>query len=297
MFGTQPLAMAEEFMMLKYVLITSNAWFIALTEGDRVNNRKPLFVPGCRPLCYVDSFEPILQRNKKYLLMGTEIGTADEILVNTFPELEHQTLGALNDKTKLGLVANALVYPIGPLARAVEPGMRNEVLSWLDMQPKEPVVYVGFGSGGTLSAKQTIELAWGLEICQRWIFVSWRLEFKSREYCQWCSNDRVANVAEQKMNATMLAEHIGVATWLKSLPLEDVIGRSEIEAMVRKIMVNKEGEAIRAEVKMLKSWAMKALSKGGSSYNSLANMARDWEVSLKCQNVNKEMPLTNKGAV
>ena len=80
--------------------------------------------------------------------------------MNTFHELEPQTLEALNDKRKLGLVANAPVYPIGPLVRSVEPGMRSKVLSWLDMQPKESVIYVSFGSGGTLSAKQTIELAW-----------------------------------------------------------------------------------------------------------------------------------------
>ncbi|OMO84311.1 hypothetical protein COLO4_22125 [Corchorus olitorius] len=38
------------------------------------------------------------------------------------------------------------------------------------------------------------------------------------------------------MNATMLAEHTGVAIRSK-LPSEEVIGRSEIESMVRKIMV------------------------------------------------------------
>ena len=90
-FGTEAFAIAEEFMMLKYVFITSNAWFLALTvhaptldkvvEDDHVINQKPLFIPGCKPICFVDSFEPILRRNnqvyKEYLRMGTEISTAD----------------------------------------------------------------------------------------------------------------------------------------------------------------------------------------------------------------------------
>ncbi|XWS42019.1 hypothetical protein CRYUN_Cryun17cG0132700 [Craigia yunnanensis] len=361
-FGTEAFAIAKEFMMLKYVFITSNAWFLALTvhvptldkevEDDHVNNQKPLFIPGCKPICFVDSFEPILRRNnqvyKEYLRMGTEISTADGILVNTFHELEPGTLAALNDKRKLGLVANAPVYPIGPLVRPVEPGMRSEVLSWLDMQPTESVIYVSFGSGGTLSGKQTIELAWGLEKSQqRFIWVvrppvendSAATVFKTSNgcadfpnylpdgflnrtgknglvvpiwapqaeilshpsiggflsHCGWNSSlESIVNgvpmivwplYAEQKMNATMLAEHIGVATRSKLLPSEDVIGRSEIEAMVRKIMVDKEGEAIRAQVKMLKSCAAKALSKGGFSYNSLAKVAKDCEITLQRENV------------
>ncbi|XP_021274537.1 anthocyanidin 3-O-glucosyltransferase 5-like [Herrania umbratica] len=361
MFGTEAFAIAEEFMMQKYVFITSNAWFLALTvhapaigkkeEDDHVNNQKPLVIPGCKPICFVDSFEPILKPNnqvyEQYLRMGTEISTADGILVNTFQELEPQTLAALNDKKKLGLVANAPVYPIGPLVRPAEPGVRNEVLSWLDMQPKESVIYVSFGSGGTLSAKQTTELAWGLEkSLQRFVWVlrlpvendSAATVFKTSNGCadyanylpdgflnrtsktglvvpMWAPQTEILNhpsiggflshggwnsslesivngvpmivwplYAEQKMNAAMLAEHIGMALRLKLLPSEDVIERSEIEAMVRKLLVGKEGEAFRARVKMLKSWAEKALSNGGGSYNSLANVAKDCEISLQSRN-------------
>lgn len=46
------------------------------------------------------------------------------------------------------------------------------MLDWLVMQPRESVIYVSFGSGGTLSAEQTKELAWGLELRQqRFIWV------------------------------------------------------------------------------------------------------------------------------
>ncbi|GMI68127.1 UDP-glucosyl transferase 72E1 [Hibiscus trionum] len=276
--------------------------------------------------------------------MGTEISTADGILVNTFHELEHQTLAALNDARKQGLVPNAPVYPIGPLVRPVKSGLRSEILSWLDVQPKGSVIYVSFGSGGTLSAEQTIELAWGLEKSQQrffWVvrppvendsaatvfntnssctdFPDYLPEgFLNRtskngpvvpmwapqseilshpsiggflSHCGWNSSlESIVNsvpmivwplYAEQKMNATLLAKHIGVAIRSKLLPSQGVIGRSEIEAMVRKIMVDKEGEAIRARAKMLKSCAAKALSKGGSSYNALANVAKDCEIRMQ----------------
>ncbi|XVF61995.1 hypothetical protein PTKIN_Ptkin08bG0180800 [Pterospermum kingtungense] len=362
MFGTEAFTIAEEFTMLKYVFVPSNAWFLALTvhaptldkevEDDHVNNQKPLLIPGCKPVHFADSFEPILQQNnqvyEEYMRMGMEIATADGILVNTFHELEPQTLAALNDKKKLGLVTNAPIYPIGPLVRPVEPGVRSEVLSWLDLQPKESVLYVSFGSGGTLSAKQTIELAWGLEKSQqRFVWVvrppvendSAATVFKTGNgssvdspsylpdgflnrnrnngfevpmwapqaeilshpsiggflsHCGWNSSlESIFNgvpmiawplYAEQKMNATMLAEHVGVATRSKLLPSEEVIGRAEIEAMVRKIMVDKEGEAIRNKAKLLKSRAAEALSSGGSSYNSLAKVARDCESTLQNEN-------------
>jgi coniferyl-alcohol glucosyltransferase len=68
------------------------------------------------------------------------------------------------------------IYPIGPLVklRQVEQQVPrgNKVLEWLDMQPSVSVIYVSFGSGGTLSKSQIAELAWGLELSQqRFIWV------------------------------------------------------------------------------------------------------------------------------
>ncbi|KAJ6288501.1 hypothetical protein OIU76_024478 [Salix suchowensis] len=145
----------------------------------------------------------------------------DGILVNTWQDLEGTTLGSLEDGKKLGRVA----------------------------QPIESVIYVSFGSGGTLSAKQTTELACGLESSgQRFIWV-------------------VRPPIENDSAAT-------------SFPAKELVDREEIETMVRTIM--DEGDARRARVRTLKSSAEKALSKAGSSYNSLAQVANDCESAFKC---------------
>lgn len=57
-----------------------------------------------------------------------------------------------------------------------------ECLKWLDEQPCNSVLYISFGSGGTLSHEQLIELAMGLEMSdQRFLWVI------------RCPNDRIAN--------------------------------------------------------------------------------------------------------
>lgn len=89
--------------------------------------------------------------------------------------------------------------------------------------------------------------------------------------------------AEQKMNATMLTEELGVAVRSKDLPTEKVVERDEIRRMVRRIMVDKEGEKIRSRVKQLKYSSEKALSVHGSSYNSLLEVANEWGICLQRQ--------------
>ncbi|KAJ6420028.1 hypothetical protein OIU84_030034 [Salix udensis] len=357
LFGIEAMVIAEEFNMLKYAFITSTAWFLALTlhmptidkviEDNHVKNQQALLIPGCKSLEFGDTFEPILDRNDQmyieYKRMGVDLQKFDGILVNTWQDLEGTTLVALEDGKKSGRVAQVPVFPVGPLVRAVKPaGPKSEMLEWLDMQPTESVIYVSFGSGGTLSAKQTTELACGLESSgQRFIWVvrppiendSAATVFKTNHrtddtpdflpdgfltrtrkigvvvpmwapqteilshpsvggfvsHCGWNSTlESIVNgvpmiawplYAEQGMNAAMLSEDIGVAIRSKSFPARELVVREEIETMVRTIM--DEGDARRARVKTLKSSAEKALSKAGSSYNSLAQVANDCESAFK----------------
>lgn len=77
------------------------------------------------------------------------------------------------------------------------------------------------------------------------------------------------------MNAEMLTEELGVAAGPEELPTKKVVAREEIEKMVRKIMVDKEGREIRVRVKEVKRSANKALrEEGGSSYVALSRFAK-----------------------
>ncbi|CAK7339526.1 unnamed protein product [Dovyalis caffra] len=358
-FGTEAFAVAEELNMLKYVFDTSNAWFLAITiyvptidknvEDKHIIQKQPLRIPGCKSVRFDDTLEAYLDRNDQtyieYKRIGIEMPMADGILVNTWEDLEPSTLGALRDSQMLGRVAKVPVYPIGPLSRPVGPSVtRNQVLNWLDMQRNESVIYVSFGSGGTLSSDQMTELAWGLELSkQRFVWVVrppidndasgtfFNLEDGSQEaqsflpkgflartsevglvipmwapqveilahpsvggflsHCGWNSTlESITNgvpmiawplYAEQKMNATLLTEELGVAVQPKTSASECVVARAEIEMMVRRIMEDEDGFEIRKTAKELKYSGEKALSsKGGSSYNSLSQIANDCELSL-----------------
>ncbi|KAG6729724.1 hypothetical protein I3842_01G045200 [Carya illinoinensis] len=369
LIGTESLPIAEELGLLKYVYVPSNAWFLALTvlvpfldrevEGEYVDQTEPLRIPGCRAVRPEDVVDPMLDRTNQqyfeYVRIGKEIPTSDGVLLNIWEELQPLTLAAFRDETLLGRFSKTPVYPIGPLTRPLS-GSRSELFDWLDKQPRESVIFVSFGSGGTLSYEQMTELAWGLEMSQhRFIWVVrpptrtaaddafftagtassgddpstylpagfltrtknkgllvpiWapQVEVLSHpsvggflSHCGWNSTlESVANgvpmivwplYSEQRMNATLLEEELGVAVRPKVLPSKKVVGREEIEETVRQIMEDKEGKnEIRARVKELKYSAEKALSKGGSSYTALSRLAQQIEIS-------KQRPTGTEGYV
>lgn len=339
-FGSHALEIADEFNMLKFVFIASNAWFLAVLlctpEIDRkeidehVMTRKPLHIPGCKPIKFeyninVFSMDPNDPLYQGYLEAIIKMSLSDGILVNTWDELEPTTLKALREKKKIP------IYSIGPLVRPIEKSvLGNEIIAWLDKQPNQSVIYVSFGSGGTLSAQQVKELAWGLELSQqRFVWVlrppnkndaagtyialgngsdatldylpdgfpartqdrallvpMWapQVEVLSHPsiggfltHCGWNSTmESIINgvpmiawplYAEQKMNASMLTEDIGASIRVMT------VGREEIRSVVRKILVDREGRNIRGRIKELKDSAANALAKGGSSYNSMSQVA------------------------
>ncbi|CAN1121789.1 UDP-glycosyltransferase 72E2 [Linum perenne] len=188
-FGTASFSVADEFGMLKYAFITTAASFLAVTvygsvaEDEVVQHvtmKTPLAVPGCKPIRFEDTLHAYLAYGDRVFddtqRLGDGFGLADGILVNTWEDIEVQTLGALRSEKHLKNIVKAPVYPIGPLVRPSPPNgsTKNDtvLLQWLDKQPNESVIYVSFGSGGTLSRAQMAELAWGLELSgQRFIWV------------------------------------------------------------------------------------------------------------------------------
>jgi hydroquinone glucosyltransferase len=95
----------------------------------------------------------------------------DGFIVHTLDAMEHETLEALKDLSDKGVYPPA--YAVGPFLRPyTDKSAEHHCMRWLDGQPDGSVLYVCFGSGGTLSSTQTAELAAGLEASgQRFLWV------------------------------------------------------------------------------------------------------------------------------
>ncbi|EOA30496.1 hypothetical protein CARUB_v10013620mg [Capsella rubella] len=186
--GTGLMSVADDLdLTAKYVYVPSHAWFLAVmvympvwdttVEGEYVDIKEPLKIPGCKPVGRKELMETMLDRSdqqyKECVRAGLEVPTSDGVLVNTWEELQGNTLAALREDEELSRVIKVPVYAIGPIVRSnghVE--KHNGIFEWLDKQRERSVVYVCLGSGGTLSFEQTIELAWGLELSgQKFLWV------------------------------------------------------------------------------------------------------------------------------
>ncbi|KAJ6916071.1 anthocyanidin 3-O-glucosyltransferase 5-like [Populus alba x Populus x berolinensis] len=365
LFGSEAMVVADEFEMPRYVYVPSNAWFLALTiyvpildevvQGEYLDQKEPLKIPGCKAVQPEDVVDPMLDRTDQqyleYVRTGMEIPKCDGILLNTWEDLEPKTLEALRDEELLGQLCKAPVYPVGPLTRPLKPldSRSGELFLWLDKQPSESVIYVSFGSGGTLSLEQMVELAWGLELSQqRFVWVVRSPSRKTGDGCFFSAGsgeansmascfpegflDRIQEVglvikdwapqveilnhpsvggfishcgwnstlesittgvpliawplySEQRMNAALLTEELGVAVRPNILASDGMVGREEIEMMIRKITVDKEATNIRNRVKKLKHGAAETLRQGGSSHNALSLVAKQCEQSWKSMEV------------
>ncbi|KAL5099393.1 hypothetical protein RYX36_003720 [Vicia faba] len=356
-FGTMALPMARDLNMSTYVFFTTNAWFSAVmlyapfitneAFSRHAIDHEPLLIPGCEPVRFEDTLfhSPWGPTHDGFVNNAKEILSVDGILINTWQDLEPGATKAVIDGEILGRFARGPVYPVGPLVRTVEPEEKrkseneNLILRWLDRQPAESVIFLSFGSGGTLSEVQTRELAYGLELSQqRFVWVVRRPSeddasaaffevgkgidgldylpegFLSRTkevgiciptwapqteilkhpatggfvtHCGWNSvlESILSGVpmvawplyAEQKMNATMLSDELGVA--VRATAAEGgVVFREEIADVIRRVMVDEEGVGMRVKVKEYKVSGEKALSTFGSSHESFCQMAKECEV-------------------
>ncbi|KAK2650709.1 hypothetical protein Ddye_018198 [Dipteronia dyeriana] len=188
-FGTAAFDVANEFKLSSYLFFTSNAMALStlfyLPKLDEMVScefrdlPEPVKIPGCVPVNGRDIGELFQDRKsdtyKLFLNMARRFGLAKGIVLNTFIDIETGALKALmeEDEEYSGGVRPP-IYPIGPMIRAgsSDRGRKSDCLTWLDNQPSGSVLYVSFGSGGTLSHNQLIELAFGLEMSQqRFIWV------------------------------------------------------------------------------------------------------------------------------
>ncbi|KAL9230964.1 hypothetical protein vseg_006245 [Gypsophila vaccaria] len=179
-FGFSLFDLAKEFGALPYLFFLCNALGLCfgfnLPKYDQMYTceyrdlPEPVCVcPGSVPIHGSDFADPAQDRKSEayegMLHMVEKFHDVAGIFVNSFPHLEPAALKYLmNDEIRQ---QNNIppVYPIGPVIKS---GSESEpegsrCISWLDEQPRGSVLLVSFGSGGTLSHEQIIELACGLE--------------------------------------------------------------------------------------------------------------------------------------
>lgn len=174
---------AIEFNIPSYVYFPSSALSWALmfdlpTLDETVSCEfkdlpEPLKLPGPVPVHGRDFPAELQDRSKdeyKWLLnQAKRYRIAEGMILNSFKELEPGTIEAL----QLEKPNKPAVYAIGPRLQTGSSGRidESECGKWLDDQPSVSVLFVSFGSGGTLSLEQLNELALGLEISEQRFFM------------------------------------------------------------------------------------------------------------------------------
>lgn len=356
LFCTQAFEICSQLSIPTYSFVTTSVHFFAFitylptldreVQGEFVDLPEPIKIPGCPPVRPEDLLDQVRNRKideyKFFLLHVSRLPLAAGIFLNSWENLEFVPLKAIREHSFYLQIPTPPIYPIGPLTKQDEPlsASDEECLAWLDKQPPDSVLFAVPGSGGTLTAEQVTEMAWGLEQSkQRFIWVvrtpsdasasatffnvgsdvndpkaylpegflqrtraqgagmvvpSWapQVHFLRHpstggflSHCGW--NSTLESIchgvpmiawplyAEQRMNAAMLtAEETGVAVKPEIEPGKKVIGREEIERVVRLVMESEEGKVMRRRVQELKESASRELGDGGSSSDSLASFIK-----------------------
>ncbi|CAJ2669908.1 unnamed protein product [Trifolium pratense] len=186
-FAFEALDFAKEFNSLSYIYFPCSTFVLSLllylpkldeeVSCEYKDLQEPIKLQGCVPINGIDLPKASQDRShegyKMYLQRAKSLYFVDGILINSFFELESSAIKALEQKGH-GKIS---FFPVGPITQI---GSSNnddvfdefECLKWLKKQPQNSVLYVSFGSGGTLSQRQINELAFGLELSgQRFIWV------------------------------------------------------------------------------------------------------------------------------
>ncbi|KAK7845196.1 hydroquinone glucosyltransferase [Quercus suber] len=240
---------------------------------------EPVKLPGCVPLHGSDLIDPIQDRQnecyKIVLRCCKQHPLAAGIMVNSFMDLEPGAFKALMERGE----GKPMVYPIGPLIKSgsdiVVDESGAECLRWLDKQPRGSVLYVSFGSGGTLSREQLNELALGLEMSgQRFLWVV-RSPHEKAANATYFSVQSI-NDPFDFLPKGFLERTKEVASRVK-VNDEGLVGHKDIANYARGLMEGEEGKLFRSKMKELKDAAEKTLSLEGWSTKSLAEVTQLWK--------------------
>ncbi|KAL0905993.1 hypothetical protein M5K25_024452 [Dendrobium thyrsiflorum] len=181
-FATDGFQIARDLGILYYMFIPTNLQLLSLmlqlpaldaaVKCPYQDLKEPIKLPGCVPIPGPEIVTPLLDRSNdayKWMLHHAALyRQAQGILVNSFSAIEPGAAKLLTEEEE----GRPPVYPIGPMIKASSSSGASPCLKWLDEQPQGSVLFVSFGSAGTLTKKQLEKLALGLEASkQRFLFV------------------------------------------------------------------------------------------------------------------------------
>uniref|UniRef100_A0A453DSK0 Glycosyltransferase n=1 Tax=Aegilops tauschii subsp. strangulata TaxID=200361 RepID=A0A453DSK0_AEGTS len=133
--------------------------------GEFRDLAEPVRLPGCVPIPGPDVMSGLQDKSDpcyRWMVHHARLYRESEaILVNSFDAVEPDAARVLTHPEP----GRPPVYNIGPLIRAdANDEPRAACLDWLDRQPPKSVIFVSFGSGGSLPTEHMRELALGLEL-------------------------------------------------------------------------------------------------------------------------------------
>uniref|UniRef100_A0A1J3CDT7 Glycosyltransferase n=1 Tax=Noccaea caerulescens TaxID=107243 RepID=A0A1J3CDT7_NOCCA len=171
----------NELNLPSYIFLTCNARYLGMmkyipdrhrkiaSELDWSSADEELQIPGFLNSVPAKFMPPGLfnrEAYKAYVELAPRFGDAKGILVNSFVELEPHPFDYFSRQENY-----PPVYPVGPILslkdRAspdAEAADRDRIVEWLEDQPESSVVFLCFGSRGSVDEPQAKEIAQALEL-------------------------------------------------------------------------------------------------------------------------------------
>ncbi|PNX86474.1 hydroquinone glucosyltransferase-like protein [Trifolium pratense] len=184
-FSTDAHEVAKQFNLSSYLFYPSGAFtysfFVTLPNlDDSVSSEteyllepayETVIVPGSTITLTIEDIPDIIKSErssivyKSFLDVCKKFSLFDGVIINTFTDLEPEVIRVLQENERES--KKPCVYPVGPIIRNesnCEENINLMCLRWLENQQPSSVLFVCFGSGGTVSHEQLNELAFGLEL-------------------------------------------------------------------------------------------------------------------------------------
>lgn len=170
---------------------------------------------------------------------------------------------AAMDQTEFMEIAWGLANSMQPFLWVVRPGMVRGS-EWIELLPSGFMEGLG-GRGHIVKWAPQQEVLAHPSTGGFWTHNGWNSTLES--ICEGVPMICSPCFGDQQVNARYVSE-----VWKVGIQLEKGLEREEIETMIRRLMVEREGARIREKIMELKEMVNVCLKQGGSSYQSLENL-------------------------